>query len=260
MTILLCVCICSHSICVTDFHCQRIQEQNINRTLDKAEGFVGTTDQDRFDECEGAVNSVLQDIRRVAQQCKVRFARSLPASVHSQASQPVLTKTKYYQAIGNFVNVALNRILNDILALSDITEQESHKLSEVCHILNAFEGLFVEDHSQVRLRPLIPLHSTEAAIYKPSFVVAYVPSWLKFSYLSELLVSRITSAYSAQTHVLLCFQEASIADISYLFEEGALVDFDIDELVNLVRSLFSDTPLRANTINKLMRGHPPVVS
>lgn len=51
-------------------------------------------------------------------------------------------------------------------------------------------------------------------------------------------------------------QEASIADISYLFQEGALVDFKVEELVKLVRALFADTPLRTNTINKLMRGHP----
>ena len=51
-------------------------------------------------------------------------------------------------------------------------------------------------------------------------------------------------------------QEASIADISYLFEEGALVDFEIEELVKLVKALFADTPLRANTINKLQQGHP----
>lgn len=51
-------------------------------------------------------------------------------------------------------------------------------------------------------------------------------------------------------------QEASIADISYLFEEGALVDFEIEELVKLVRALFADTPLRANTINRLLQGHP----
>lgn len=56
--------------------------------------------------------------------------------------------------------------------------------------------------------------------------------------------------------VLMFLQEASIADISYLFEEGALVDFDIDELVNVVRALFADTPLRTNTINKLLQGHP----
>lgn len=56
--------------------------------------------------------------------------------------------------------------------------------------------------------------------------------------------------------LILSLQEASIADISYLFEEGALVDFKIEELVNLVRALFADTPLRTNTINKLMQGHP----
>ena len=47
-----------------------------------------------------------------------------------------------------------------------------------------------------------------------------------------------------------------MADISYLFQEGALVDFKVDELVKLVRALFADTPLRMNTINKLMSGHP----
>lgn len=67
-------------------------------------------------------------------------------------------------------------------------------------------------------------------------MVAYVPSWLKFSYLSEVL-------------------EASMVDINYLFEEGALVDFEIDELVKLVTALFSDTPLRAETIQKLQSGH-----
>ena len=51
-------------------------------------------------------------------------------------------------------------------------------------------------------------------------------------------------------------QEASIADISYLFEEGALVDFNVTELVSLVRALFADTPLRTATISKLMNGHP----
>jgi protein transport protein DSL1/ZW10 len=42
----------------------------------------------------------------------------------------------------------------------------------------------------------------------------------------------------------------------YLFEERALVDFNVDEIVKLVRALFADTPLRANAINKLTAGHP----
>ncbi|KAI0333860.1 hypothetical protein GY45DRAFT_188370 [Cubamyces sp. BRFM 1775] len=178
------------------------EERLIEELLDGARGFIDTTHQERYDECESAVNDVLQRIRRVAPQWKA-----------------VLAKSKYYDALGALVESAVARVLGDVLALEDITEVESHRLSELCHILNALEGLFVEDPDQ------------------PSFIVSYVPSWLKYSYLSELL-------------------EASIADISYLFEEGALVDFEIDELVKLVRALFADTPLRANTINKLQQGHP----
>jgi centromere/kinetochore protein ZW10 len=47
------------------------------------------------------------------------------------------------------------------------------------------------------------------------------------------------------------FQEASLADITYLFESGALIDFEREELVQLVEGLFSDTPLRAKTIQKI---------
>ncbi|TBU47577.1 hypothetical protein BD309DRAFT_951562 [Dichomitus squalens] len=178
------------------------EERLIDEMLDRASGFMDTTQQERYDECEEAINDVLQRIRRVAPQWKA-----------------VLTKSRYYDALGSIVEAALARILGDVLALEDITETESHRLSELCRILNALEGQFVEDPDQ------------------PSFVVSYVSSWLKFSYLSELL-------------------EASIADISYLFEEGALVDFEINELVKLVKALFAETPLRASTINKLQQGHP----
>ncbi|KAH9913967.1 uncharacterized protein BXZ73DRAFT_106752 [Epithele typhae] len=178
------------------------EEKVIEETLEEARGFIDTHLQDRYDECESAVNEVLQRIRRIAPQWKA-----------------VLMKSRYYEALGTLVECALSRILGDILSLEDITETESHKLCELCHIMNSLEGLFVEDPEQ------------------PSFVVSYVPSWLKFSYLSDLL-------------------EASIADISYLFEEGALVDFEIEELVKLVKALFADTPLRANTIQRLQQGHP----
>ncbi|KIM44702.1 hypothetical protein M413DRAFT_25141 [Hebeloma cylindrosporum] len=179
------------------------QRQHVDGILvEGAQGFTYTGDQDRYDECETAVNEALKAIKRLAPRLK-----------------GILTKSKYYSAIGSVADAALSRILRDIIALPDIPEIESHRLSELCRILNAMEGLFSEDPDQ------------------PSFVVAYVPSWLKFSYLSELL-------------------EASLADISYLFEQGALVDFQVNELVNLVRALFADTSLRTNTINKLLNGHP----
>ncbi|KAK0188663.1 hypothetical protein F5146DRAFT_1002724 [Armillaria mellea] len=161
---------------------------------DGAVGFMFTGDQDRYDECEAALNKVLQDIKRLAQRWK-----------------GILTKSKYYTAIGSVTEAVLSRVLEDILTLPDIPEVESRRLAELCRILHSLEGLFVENSEQ------------------PSFVVAYASSWLK---------------------------EASMADITYLFEEGALVDFEVDELVRLVRALFADTSLRTITINKLFQGHP----
>ncbi|THH07395.1 hypothetical protein EW145_g3406 [Phellinidium pouzarii] len=182
------------------------QREHVLQLLVRAEGFVDTSDQERFDECEGMMSEVLRDVRAVAQQWKT-----------------VLPRTKSYHATGQVVEAALTRILGDVLALRDIPEIDSRRLSELCRILNALEGLFVDADD--------PDMS--------SVVLAYVPSWLKFSYLSELL-------------------EASMSDISYLFDEGALIDFRVEELVSLVRALFADTPLRASTIAKLQRGHPVV--
>ncbi|KAJ7180742.1 hypothetical protein C8R46DRAFT_1211049 [Mycena filopes] len=159
-----------------------------------AEGFTFTGDQDRYDECEAALSRVVQEIKRLAQRWK-----------------GILNKSKYYTAIGTIAEAALVRMLQDVLALPDITEVESHRLSELCRIMHALEGLF------------------------DPFVLAYVPSWLKFQYLSELL-------------------EASMVDILDLFDSGSLVDFEVDELVRLVRALFADTALRTNTINRLTGG------
>jgi protein transport protein DSL1/ZW10 len=96
---------------------------------------------------------------------------------------------------------------------------------------------------------------------QPPFVVGCVPAWLKFSYLSELLVCFCVRTRSNRFEWI-SLQEASLADISYLFDEGALVDYETQELIKLVRALFADTPQRTNMINKLMAGHshPPMIS
>jgi centromere/kinetochore protein ZW10 len=88
--------------------------------------------------------------------------------------------------VGAIVELSLERILENILAIPDIPEVESHKLSELCRILAALEGLFVEDFSEVC--SLCFGQDSLLIVAQSSFVVSYVPSWLKFSYLSELLV------------------------------------------------------------------------
>lgn len=65
-------------------------------------------------------------------------------------TKDVLAKSKHYEAIGSVTDAALSRVLQDVLELNDIPELESHRLSELCHILNALEGLFCEDPEHVR--------------------------------------------------------------------------------------------------------------
>lgn len=40
-------------------------------------------------------------------------------------------------------------------------------------------------------------------------------------------------------------------DIMYLFEEGTLVDFTTEEMVRLVRALFSESATRQRNIDKI---------
>jgi hypothetical protein len=72
--------------------------------------------------------------------------------------QGVLNKTKYFDALGTLVNFCLTCIMDDVLALSDITEAESHRLSELCRIWHALEGLFVDDPEQVRASASVAYH------------------------------------------------------------------------------------------------------
>ena len=143
-------------------------------------------------------------------------------------------------------------MLEDILALPDITADESQKLSELCRIFHSLEGLFFVNLNEVsEYRIFCPFNSCLTDLdSRHQLPLTFRPglnshifrnSWFVFSF------------HTNRDHSLsLSLQEASIADISYLFEIGALVDFEVDELVSLVRALFADTPLRTSTINKFL--------
>lgn len=77
------------------------------------------------------MNSVLQHIRSL-----------------SKSYKPILPKSKYYTAIGSVTDAALGRVVQEITGLGDITEVESQRLAELCRILMAIEGLFVEQHGE----------------------------------------------------------------------------------------------------------------
>lgn len=76
--------------------------------------------------------------------------------------------TTYLSVMGHLVDFTVERISSDILALQDITESESNRLNDLVKLLQPLEAVFVTE--------------------QPSSIVAQVPHWLKFCYISELLV------------------------------------------------------------------------
>lgn len=133
------------------------QRRSVDATIsDGAAGFEETGVQDCYDECEAALGKVVRDIKAVA-----------------AVWRGLLPKGRFYEAIGAIVEAAIGRVVEDVTALEDIPAVESRQLSELCRIFLSLESLFVEDDSA-------------------PFVAAYVPSWFKFSYLSELLVRHLT--------------------------------------------------------------------
>lgn len=158
------------------------------------------------------------------------------------------------------MNFCLSCIIDDILALPDITEVESHRLSELCRILHALEGLFIDDPEQVCAHASVvfpfcsygrSLPSSLGVCRRGSSFRIFPNSWYVFVF-----------GQNPNRFEWFSLQEASLADISYLFDEGALVDYETQELIKLVRALFADTPQRTNMINKLMAGHshPSMIS
>jgi centromere/kinetochore protein ZW10 len=81
-------------------------------------------------------------------------------------------------------------------------------------------------------------------------VVEHVHGWLKFCYLSELLVRSSLACSVCDAKV----QSANLVDITYLFENGALIDFTPDELISLLKALFADSEKREKAIERIERG------
>ncbi|KAG8745644.1 hypothetical protein FRC10_007341 [Ceratobasidium sp. 414] len=98
----------------------------IAKYFEPTEGFRDMQDQAHYQECRRAVTRCTQAV--------TKFSRD---------TKPVLPPKKYYLALGALVDDVLVRITEDILAMPDIPETESHRLHDICKIVHAFEGLFV---------------------------------------------------------------------------------------------------------------------
>lgn len=141
--------------------------------------------------------------------------------VHKQW-QPVLAQSALRQSLGSLLSTAAAKIISDIEDLSDIGDADSKQLKALLDRVTDLKSIFAQEDPNT------------GEMSDMTFI--YCPNWLKFQYLAEIL-------------------ESSLADIKYLWKEGELsLEFDAEEVVDLIEALFADSDLRRRAASEIKRG------
>lgn len=195
-------------------------ELNSQRTilrdlLDGAQGFTNSSEPPFKQACEDAVRDAVDRVRDVA-----------------RSWTPVLSRSVCLQALGSLVGAVTGKLVVEITELADISDDESKVLRGLCDQITTLSELFAPEGSVGSGSAGNNLGEATSA----SLIHIYVPSWFRFQYLSEILVS-------------------TLVDIRYLWNEGELkMEFEADEVVMLVEALFAESELRRRCVNEIRRG------
>uniref|UniRef100_A0A060TBV6 ARAD1B18238p n=1 Tax=Blastobotrys adeninivorans TaxID=409370 RepID=A0A060TBV6_BLAAD len=177
--------------------------------LSKTNGFADCNASSNLSACQDAVSQCTELIHA----CHSDWSR--------HGSLPNVSRLA-----GSLVEVLVSSMISGIQSQEDISEDESNELTRLIEQVSRLEDLFRD--------PIRPNGAGVGEEDGPQTLVAfYVPSWIKFQYLGEILQSKLV-------------------DIMYLFKDGVLVDFTPTELVRLVRALFADSDHRQRAIDELL--------
>jgi centromere/kinetochore protein ZW10 len=180
------------------------QSTIVTDLLDGAQGFGQCSEQPFKSECENAVSATTDRIRDVYKEW-----------------QPILSHSALLQSIGSLLSIVINKIIIDVEDLGDISEDQSKQLVCLCNQVSKLEDLFMPE--------------TSGEVEAVPVTAVYVPNWLRFQYLINIL-------------------ESSLADIKYLWLEGELgLEFSTDEVVDLIEALFAESTHRRQAIAEIKR-------
>ena len=160
-----------------------------------------------------------------AQECELAI-NSAVDRLHDLYRQwePVLSHSALLQSLGSLLSTLINKIIVDVEDMSDISEAESQRLASFCSRVAGLEDLF---------KPQPPASGQDNTKETVPLTAVYTPGWLKFQYLANIL-------------------ESSLVDIKFLWEEGELsLEFEMDELVELIEALFADSEHRRRAIGEM---------
>jgi centromere/kinetochore protein ZW10 len=192
-----------------------VQRTILSDLLDGAQGFESCTELPYSRECKNAIDGVIDRIR----------------TVHLEW-RDILGQSHLMQSIGSLVTMVMQKIIRDIEDMEDITEAQGRQLIEYCQSISSLDLLFI----------VTPPSSSSPTTPDPtldqepvSTVALYVPNYFRFQYLTQIL-------------------ESNLVEINYLWKEGELhLEFSADEVVDLIKALFSESQKRREAIYEIKR-------
>ncbi|KAF3937628.1 hypothetical protein ABW19_dt0207086 [Dactylella cylindrospora] len=157
----------------------------------------------------------------MSQNCETAIASVIEAIQGIEMQwRETLSRSALLQSIGSLLNTVIIKFINDIEDLGDISADASAVLAGYIAQISQLESLFMLPGQPKDALPMTPV---------------YCEKWLKFQYLGNIL-------------------DSTMAEIMDLWRDGALVDFEKDELIDLVKALFADGDKRSKVIEELRRG------
>ncbi|KAK5137632.1 hypothetical protein LTR08_007927 [Meristemomyces frigidus] len=139
--------------------------------------------------------------------------------VHTQW-KGVLSEGALLQSLGALLAGVMSKVISEVEELGDIGAEESHQLRILMDTISSVKDLFAK----------------QGGDGGQDMTFVYCPNWLKFQYLAEIL-------------------ESSLVDIRFLWNEGELsLEFDAEEVVELIAGLFAESDLRRRAIAEIRRG------
>ncbi|OQD85286.1 hypothetical protein PENANT_c010G05356 [Penicillium antarcticum] len=179
------------------------QRTIVTDLLDGAQGFGQCSEQPFQSDCENSVMVTVDRIRDVYKEW-----------------QPILSHSALLQSIGSLLSTVINKVVIDVEDLGDISEDQSRQLVSFCNQISKLEDLFMPENGDAEALPVTAI---------------YVPSWLRFQYLVNIL-------------------ESSLADIKFLWMEGELgLEFSAEEVIDLIEALFAESDHRRRAIAEIRR-------
>ena len=198
------------------------RELDVQRTiiidlLDGAQGFVNCTQMPNSTECENAIAGVIDRIKTVYETWKV-----------------VLSTSTLLQAVGGLLSAATSKMVSDVEDMDDISEPQSQRLSSLFGRLKDVEDMFVAP--SLNFSALGFADADERR--NMSQIALFSPGWLRFTYLIDIL-------------------DSNLEEIKYYWTHGFLgIEYTQDEVIDLVKALFSDSSHRKNFISDIRRIEP----